>query len=152
VTARFGTLPPRSTPTGDTAAPRSGEPKLAVTVRGDRKSSEPGQRVTFLVKTANTGTAAADEVSTCVTVPARFVIVSLDGGTLSGRRVCWSNASLASGASATRRLGLRVLSAAAAPSDVTLHATAAASNAKRAKGKAKVAVSARPSRAEGVTG
>jgi hypothetical protein len=61
--------------------------------------------VSIKLSVRNSGDVAAARLRTCVRISSRFSVVSRGGGSLSGGRLCWSNASLSS--STTKKFSLR---------------------------------------------
>ena len=119
------------------------------------KSSAPtrvpaGGNVTFTLKVANTGDASALGVKVCDDLPASVSLVSAPGFSSQGGKLCRSAGTLLHSASKTFKITVRV--SPGAPSRIVNTATATASNAKSASGKATIHVEPPVTSAGGTAG
>ena len=119
------------------------------------KSSAPtrvpaGGNVTFTLKVANTGDASALGVKVCDDLPASVSLVSAPGFSSQGGKLCRSAGTLLHSASKTFKITVRV--SPGAPTRIVNTATATASNAKSASGKATIHVEPPVTSAGGTAG
>ncbi|MFM8828798.1 MAG: fibronectin type III domain-containing protein [Actinomycetota bacterium] len=110
----FGSGPASSpsnavTPTG--AASQQASPALSAAVSASRARVTSGQSLRIGIRMRNTGTAQAQKVVSCITLPSNFAIVSARGATRSARTLCFNVGTLAAGASASRAITVRAVSA-----------------------------------------
>lgn len=125
-----------TTATGATATRTA----IGVTITPSKRRPRVGQRYTYSVQTVNTADGIdANDVVTCVPVPARVAVVNSFGGTVARGRVCWTTSTITSGATKGYRLQVRV-NAGAQGSVVLARVTATASNADPARSRARVDV------------
>ena len=125
-----------STPTGATATRTA----IGVSIGPSKRRPRVGNRFTYYVQTVNTADGVdALDVTTCVPVPKRVVVVNAYGGTVKAGRVCWSTPRITSGATRGYRLQVRV-SAGSAGKVILAGAVATSSNADPARSRTRVDV------------
>ena len=143
--------PPVSPPVEEAGAAGT---RLTLSKRAKPTHLTIGSRVTFTLKVANSGDAGAQNVKVCDDVPSGLAFISAPGFQPENGHICFTVASLAPGSSKTFALTLRV--AEDAPTKITNHARATASNAPSVVASAAITVARAPAsdvtRPPGVTG
>lgn len=129
--------------TGTTAAPSKAgavpaAPSLAAALTPATKVIRAARAVVVVLTASNTGNVALSNVTTALPIPTGFAITRRAGGTLSGRSMSWTTATLAPGASANYAITLRPIGNAARRA--RLVTTASASGAPTATATATVVV------------
>lgn len=104
--------------------PAAPVPTGSVAVDASQAVVRPGGDIRVTVVSRNTGTVALQGVRTILRVPRDFRIVTTGGGTRSGQRVVWTTTSIATGASVSRTVRLRAVSARARVSGLVVAMTA----------------------------
>ena len=84
---------------------------LTATVLPSRTRMTSGQRLRIGIRVKNGGGTTSASVTSCLRLPARMVVVRAPGATRSGRTACFSAGSLAAGATTTKTLTARAVSA-----------------------------------------
>jgi hypothetical protein len=90
---------------GSVELSNEGAPELRVSFKPRRRVVEKGDEAKFKVRTANSG-GAASKVKTCVAVGKGLKIEFEGGGKRNGRRLCFADGPLASGATASHRFSV----------------------------------------------